>query len=80
MSALPPIFGTRLTQREKEVLTYVAEGWRTKEIADKLSISEYTVANHRKNLIRKKGVRTVKQLVKSNLVPQIVRLDGSFFG
>ena len=67
MKTLSPIFGTRLTNREKEVLTYITEGWKTSQIAVKLSISENTVANHRKNVIRKKGVRTLKQLVKGSV-------------
>lgn len=64
MQTLSPIFGTRLTNREKEVLSYITEGWKTKDIADKLNISENTVANHRKSMIKKKGVRTLKQLLK----------------
>ena len=57
------IFGVRLTRREKEVLDCLIEGLKTRQIAGKLSISEHTVYNHRKNMLRKKGARSCKQLV-----------------
>lgn len=43
----------KLTRREKEVLTEVALGLTTQQIADKLFISTHTVDSHRKNLIEK---------------------------
>ena len=58
--------GLRLTKREKEILQYIADGMRSTQIAEKLSISEYTVANHRKNIIKKKGYST-KQLTRGTL-------------
>ena len=42
-----------LTQREREVLKLIAEGYRNKEIADYLFISLKTVEKHRANLMRK---------------------------
>ncbi|MFH1982076.1 MAG: response regulator transcription factor [Pseudomonadota bacterium] len=42
-----------LTQREKEVLKLIAEGYLNKEIADLLSISAKTVEKHRANLMKK---------------------------
>ncbi|MGD9579666.1 MAG: response regulator [Syntrophorhabdus sp.] len=53
-----------LTTREKEVLKLVAEGRESKEIADLLCISIYTVNNHRANIIRKLGMRKTADLVK----------------
>jgi DNA-binding NarL/FixJ family response regulator len=46
----------RLTQREKEVLKLVGEGYKTEEIADYLSISWKTVQKHRANIMDKLGV------------------------
>lgn len=42
-----------LTKREQEILTLVAKGWSNKEIASQLTISEYTVKNHLKNIMQK---------------------------
>ena len=42
-----------LTNREKEILIYIANGKTSKEIASTLSISTGTVDNHRKNLMKK---------------------------
>ena len=44
-----------LTTRELEVLELIRDGFRNKEIADKLSISENTVNFHIKNLVGKLG-------------------------
>tara|TARA_R100001369_G_scaffold28705_1_gene51554 strand:- start:771 stop:2036 length:1266 start_codon:yes stop_codon:yes gene_type:complete len=52
-----------LTRRERQVLTLVAQGDSTKEIAIKLQISPKTVEFHRANLLRKFGARTSSQLV-----------------
>lgn len=44
-----------LTTRELEVLRFVRDGYRNKQIADRLAISENTVNFHLKNLIIKLG-------------------------
>lgn len=43
------------TPRELEVLALIREGYRNKQIADRLSISETTVNFHIKNLVEKLG-------------------------
>jgi len=57
------LYGVRLTRREREVLNYVVSGMRTKQIAMELCISEYTVYNHRKSVLKKKGARTCRELM-----------------
>jgi two-component system, NarL family, response regulator NreC len=42
-----------LTQREREILKLIAEGYKNKEIADELCISVKTVEKHRANLMEK---------------------------
>jgi two-component system response regulator NreC len=42
-----------LTQREREILKLIAEGYKNKEVADYLCISLKTVEKHRANLIKK---------------------------
>ena len=53
-----------LTEREKQVLTLVAEGLTSREIAAKLSISEKTVLAHRDNLMDKLGIHNRAELVR----------------
>jgi two-component system nitrate/nitrite response regulator NarL len=45
-----------LSQRELEIVTLVTQGFRNKEIAQKLSISEQTVKNHMHNIFDKLAV------------------------
>jgi DNA-binding NarL/FixJ family response regulator len=42
-----------LSERERQVLKLVAEGYKTREIADYLSLSAKTVEKHRTNMMRK---------------------------
>jgi DNA-binding NarL/FixJ family response regulator len=46
-----------LTARELEVLRLIQDGYKNKQIADKLSISENTVNFHIKNLVDKLGAK-----------------------
>jgi len=46
----------KLTRREYEVITLIAEGLNNKEIAERLFISEKTVKNHVSNIFKKIGV------------------------
>jgi two-component system, NarL family, response regulator NreC len=52
-----------LTTREQEVVTLIAEGYRTREMAQLLSLSHKTVERHRTNVMRKLGVRSATGVV-----------------
>lgn len=51
-----------LTPREREVLHYVAEGFRNREIADLLVVSEKTVEKHRANFMAKLGLHSAAEV------------------
>jgi two-component system response regulator NreC len=53
-----------LTSREREVLTCIAEGLTTREIAETLVISAKTVDRHRENIMRKLNLHNRVELVK----------------
>jgi len=55
---------TKLTERERLVLSFVFEGLANKQIADKLQISETAVKASLQQLFSKTGVRTRSQLVR----------------
>lgn len=53
-----------LTKRERGVLTLIAEGDKTSEIAEKLLISTHTVDTHRYNLLSKLNIKNTAGLVR----------------
>ncbi len=53
-----------LSRREIQILSLIAAGDTTKEIADKLFISVFTVETHRKNLLTKLNARNMVSLIK----------------
>ena len=44
--------------REGEIILLISEGFRHKEIADKLSLSHTTVKKHMQNIFQKLGVQS----------------------
>ena len=65
---------SKLTTRQVEVLRLVAEGHRTREIADKLSLSIKTVESHRGELMKRLGMHDVVSLVRYALRAGLVAL------
>lgn len=53
-----------LTERESEVFELVVEGYRTREIAERLGVSVKTVEHHRNRVFQKFGVSNVVELVR----------------
>ncbi|MBI4164553.1 MAG: response regulator transcription factor [Acidobacteria bacterium] len=52
----PPRPADTLTRREKSIIACLVQGWRNREIAQTLSISEQTVKNHLRAIYDKVGV------------------------
>ncbi len=63
MEHMNQLRGIKLTRREREILDYLTIGFCTRKIADLLSISENTVYNHRKSVLKKKGFSNCRALV-----------------
>ena len=55
---------TRLTNREREVLVYIAEGFSNKEIAAQLTIGVRTVETHRERIMRKLDIHSIAGLTR----------------
>jgi DNA-binding NarL/FixJ family response regulator len=64
-----------LSDREKDILIVLAQGLTNKEIADKLNISTHTVISHRKNIVRKTGIKTVSGLTLYALFNNLISQD-----
>ena len=62
-----------LTDREQEVLTYLAEGASNEEIASSLVISPKTVARHRENIMRKLNLHSRSALVRYAIRKGIIK-------
>ncbi len=62
MKSISKLYGVRLTPRESQIRHLIIEGLSTKLIAVALAISEHTVANHRKNILKKKGANSFREM------------------
>lgn len=62
IEARAPLF--KLTSRQMEVMRLVASGYRTREVAKALKLSEKTVETHRHQLMRKLGLESTAGLVR----------------
>jgi len=62
---VPPINGRppRLTHRQREILSLLVEGVRAKQIASRLGLSETTVRNHIRAILRELGVHSQLEAV-----------------
>jgi len=70
-TALPP---DPLSPRERQVLQLIAEGKRTREVADLLGVSVKTAESHRTNIMRKLGISQTAGLVRYALQQGISQL------
>ena len=61
-----------LSNRETDVLVALVKGLTNKEISDKLYISVHTVITHRKNIVRKTGIKSVSGLTVYALLNNLV--------
>jgi two-component system, NarL family, response regulator NreC len=66
----------KLSDREKQVLKLVAEGYTHKEVADLLSISVKTVIAHQTNIGEKLGIHARAGLIKFAIQKGIIKIDG----
>ncbi|MDE6755175.1 MAG: LuxR C-terminal-related transcriptional regulator [Muribaculaceae bacterium] len=61
-----------LSQREKEIISWVVRGMTNQEIADKLFLSIHTVITHRRNIARKLEIHSATGLTIYAIVNKIV--------
>ena len=64
----------QLTEREREILKLLAEGFSTQEMADMLVITRKTVEGHKTNLMTKLGIHNRIDLVKYALRRGIITI------
>jgi two-component system response regulator NreC len=66
---------TKLTAREREVLTLIGEGHTSRIIAEMLFISINTVERHRANIMNKLEMNNKAQLIRYAIRKGLVKLD-----
>jgi len=70
----PEGYTTNLTERQRQILSMLANGSSTKNIAKELNISMKTVEFHKANITRKLGVRTTSDLIRVALASGMTAL------
>jgi DNA-binding CsgD family transcriptional regulator len=58
------IKGSIISDREREILVLIKNGFDTKTISDKLFISPHTVDKHRKNMLERTGAKDTSSLIQ----------------
>ncbi|MEK5060820.1 response regulator [Paenibacillus shunpengii] len=64
-----------LSEREKEIMAWIAKGYSNKEIAEHLVISVKTVESHKSNLMDKLGLKSRPELVKLAMKKGLLSYD-----
>jgi len=62
-----------LSTRELEVLCFIAEGLRNKEIADRLQISQKSIETYRSRLLKKLGYNSTAELVRHAIREKLIQ-------
>ncbi|WP_043320022.1 LuxR C-terminal-related transcriptional regulator [Microbulbifer sp. HZ11] len=63
-----PVF----TEREISVIQLVSKGLTSAQIGEALSLSEYTIKNHRKRILKKAGCQNMSQLLASCAIEGLI--------
>lgn len=64
-----------LTKRETEIVRLVADGFKNREVAEKLQISVKTVETHRANIMNKLALRNLAELIRYAIQKGWVKID-----
>ena len=64
-----------LSDREREVLQLIAEGFTNKQIANLLNLSHKTIESHRAQIVSKLGIRDIANLTKYAIREGLTSID-----
>lgn len=74
-NVIRPLQRDGLTQREQEILRFIASGMTNGEIAKRLDVSPFTIKNHVSRLLSKLGVNSRTEAAVLALREHIVQMD-----
>lgn len=63
---------SQLSEREIEIIAYLAKGMNGKSVAEALFISEHTVKTHRRNIMHKLGTKNTAALISFSIEQGII--------
>jgi len=66
-----------LSNRETEVLGYIADEFTTSEIGNKLHLSKNTIETHRRNILSKLGVRNTAGMIRRGFELGFLKLNSN---
>ena len=64
-----------LSEREREVLELIAEGYSNKEIANRLGVGVRTIETHRERIMRKLDIHSVAGLTKFAIAKGMIKIE-----
>ena len=64
-----------LSEREKQIVRFVALGYSNKQIAQQLFLSIHTVTTHRKNISKKLGIKTISGITIFAILNGIITIN-----
>ena len=64
--------GINISEREEEIIKFIAEGYSNKQIADLLFLSPHTINTHHKNIMNKLGVNNTAGIVIYAIKKEII--------
>jgi two-component system nitrate/nitrite response regulator NarL len=64
-----------LSEREREVLELIAEGYSNKEIANRLGVGVRTIETHRERIMRKLNIHSVAGLTKFAIAKGMIKIE-----
>lgn len=64
-----------LSDREKQVLEFIAEGLTGPSIARKLELSPNTISRHRERIMKKLGLHSISELVKFSIRTGLIEME-----
>jgi DNA-binding NarL/FixJ family response regulator len=65
----------KISKKEREILQLIAEGEKTRDIAQKLGVSIKTIETHRRNIMKKLNIFNVAGLTKFAIKEGIIALE-----
>lgn len=72
LSASSDNFDKNFSEREIQVIQLVAQGFTTREIAQKMFLSEKTLEKHRTNIIKKSGLKNMTAVINYALQKGVI--------